>query len=217
MNCRFNNCNSTSGTTATQAYNGGAICVVGINTLIVSSSLFFNCRAPQTNHDNGGSGGIYTRSLKKSFSVSLSSFISCFTGSSGAGVSFDAPSDHKLDTEIVNDCYCLQCSSDGISPDGGGMCLWDTFYTMKCTGCLFSGCSTTGSGGGFCFRFGANSESYPIKFCFFADNTGKTGTDVCFYILYFDPCLHCFSTSAQNRVGYYDTTWTQSDFNWLLQ
>ena len=221
MHCKFNNCNSTLGTTATQAYNGGAICVVGINTLIVSSSLFFNCRAPQTNHDNGGSGGICIRSIKKVLTIYSSDFISCFTGSSGAGVDFETSSRPKLDLEIIVDCRCIQCRSQDTSPDGGGMCLFDYVETLKCIGCLFSSCTTTGSGGGFDFYFGTNSESYPIKYCFFMGNTASSsGNDLYFWNLLpasgYLAMKDCFSKSASYRIGYRVGTGSSRSDNWLL-
>ena len=206
MNCKFNNCNSTSGVTATQAFNGGAICVIGISTFIVSSSSFYNCRAPQTIHDNGGSGGLYIYYLKKTFSLSSSDFISCLTGSSGAAIYFVSSSTPKLDIETVLDCRVINCKAQVNSPDGGGMCLWEWTDTLKCTGCLFSGCSSTSTGGGLNFNFAANSESYPIKFCFFIGNTASyVGNDIFLYLLPNNDNLvlkHCFTLSNSKRIGY---------------
>ena len=206
MKCKFNNCNSTSGVTATQAFNGGAIYVNGLNTFIACSSLFVNCRAPQTNHDGGGSGGIYIRSIKTVFSLSTSDFISCFTGSSGAGVFFYSSSNPKMDIEIITDCRCIQCRAQDQTPDGGGMCLWEWMETLNCINCLFSGCTSTGVGGGLDFYFGTNSESYPVKFCFFVGNSGTTGNDAFLYLLPNKEnivLLHCFSTISSNRIAYY--------------
>ena len=220
MNCKFNNCNSTSDTTATKEYNGGAICVIGLNTLIVSSSLFNNCKAPQTGNDNGGSGGLYIRSIKKVLSISSNDFISCFTGSSGAGLFFSSSYTPKLDTEMIVDCEVINCISQDNSPDGGGMCLWESSYTLYCIGCMFSGCSTTGNGGGFNFNFAKKSEPYPIKFCFFNGNTGGAGNDISLsgsYSLEGKLVLYCLSTSNTNRIAYWTTTWSLGDFNWLPQ
>ena len=217
INCKFSNCNSTSGITATKDYNGGAICAIGLTSLIVSSSLFYNCRAPQTNHNDRGSGGIYVLSPKNVFSLSSSDFISCFTGSSGAGIFFYSSSNPKLAIEIIKDCRYIQCRSQDQSPDGGGMCLWESLYTLRCIGCLFSLCTTTGSGGGMQYLFSANAELYPIKFCFFASNTGYNGNDISFSAFGSEfPCCYCFSTTRQNRVGYYDgQNWHTMDFPWL--
>ena len=220
MNCKFNNCNSTSDTTATKDYNGGAICVNGLSTITVSSSVFFNCRAPQTNKNDCGSGGIYTHSIHNSISLSLSAFISCFTGTSGAALFFESVSSTQLNPEIISDCKFIQCRSQDTTPDGGGMTLWERVYTIRCISCFFSGCSTTGVGGGFDYYFSANYESYPIKFCFFNRNTGGAGNDIALaglYTLVGKLLLHCFSTSDPSRVAYLTSTWSLGDFNWLPQ
>ena len=219
--CTFTRCNSTKpNTTPKERYNAGAIYLNGISSLILSSSLFYNCCAPQTQYDDSSSGAMHLRSIKSLFSISSSDFISCFTGSSGGGIGFFSTSSPKLSIETVSDCICIQCSCSGIYPDGGGMCLWEWKETLKCTGCLLSGCSTTGNGGGLNFYFAPSSESYPVKFCFFAGNSGNLGNDVFLYILPNKETIilkHCLSLSPPT-IGYcLNGVYKSTNSNWLPQ
>ena len=193
--------------------------MTGIQSITVSSSLFFECCAPQTNHDNGGAGGIYAYSIKRSFSLSSSDFISCSTGSSGGGIYFDCNSNPRLNIEIITDCRCVQCRSQDTSPDGGGMCLFERYSTIHSTECLFCECTTTGSGGGLNFYYGTNCESYPIKYCFFAGNAGGYAKDVFLWTILpengYLVFTCCFTTSESNRIGYSMSSAYKSKDNWI--
>ena len=220
ISCTFHRCNSTSGTVPNEEFNGGAICVVRPNSLVVSSCSFVKCSAPQTDNDNGGSGGIYTHSIQRGISLSSSDFISCFTGSSGAALFFESVSPTHLNEEIISDCKFIHCRSQDQSPDGGAMALWEHVNVVWCYNCLFSECSTTGSGGGMDILFGQDFDSYPIKFCFFAHNKGESGNDLALsasYMLEGELIQHCLSTSAPTRVVYWTTTWCIPDYTWLPQ
>ena len=89
--CIFNNCNSTDpNTNSNEPYNGGAICVIGISTFIISLSSFTKCCTPKQGHDNGGSGGIFAYGVTTTLSLSSSDLVSCFTSATGAGTYFQS-------------------------------------------------------------------------------------------------------------------------------
>ena len=217
IHCTFTRCNSTSyeNPRATQSYNGGALCVNGIKELIVSTSRFFRCCAPQTNNDNGGSGGMYVVSITTLLVLSSSDFISCFTGASGGGAYFASIKTSDVGPQTVMSCRFVRCKSEGNTPDGGGLCLWGSDYTLGLSNCLFSECSvTTNCGGGLDFTFSANPDPHPIRCCFFNDNSAPDGNDVNLRSLpsNLEPFLFCFSTTSRSqRIGGV----TNKDDDWL--
>ena len=217
--CIFNKCNSTKpNTSSSHSYNGGAIFVSGITELIVFSSTFFHCCAPQNNHDNGGSGGIFAYDIKTTIWISSSHFISCFTGSSGGGAYLSSIKASDVGPQSITSCSYIQCTGYGITPDGGGLSLSYSDYTLGTSSCLFCSCATVGCfDGGLYFTFNANSDPYPICFCFFNGNSASQGADV--YLMNHsgsNPILHSFTTTdAQYTV--YPSHWdaAQKQDDWL--
>ena len=196
--------------------HGGAISAQNLACLVITQCVFLQCHAPQQ-VNNDAAGGMYAVGIQRVFSLSSSVCLLCSTGSSGGGIFFRSQSTLQLSTEIVHSCILINCTARGSSPDGGGLCLWENFYTFRCLNNLFYGCYAD-YGGGLNFNFSKNSESSPIRFCFFNRNTADVGNDVAFlgsYTLVGKLLLHCFSTSNSKRVGYYNTEWHTDDFNWL--
>ena len=217
--CIFLHCYSTSGKTASKTYNGGAICLNGINSLIASSSSFIQCSALQTNHDNGGSGGIFAYNIKTTISLSYLSFVSCFTGTSAAGAYFESIKASTVGPETVNNCRFVDCKAEGKTPDGGGLTFRNPAYTMGCSNTLFCKCNaTTNAGGGLDFTFNKSTDSYPIRFCFFKDNAAVYGKDIRLRSCSSNqqnPLLHCFSQTESDRV--YDWSNKKDRTTWLPQ
>ena len=189
-----------------------------INTLIILSSSFVLCCAPQTNKDNCGAGGVFVYQVT-SLSLSNTLFASCFTGSSGAGAYFESVKGSVQSPQTVNHCIFVSCIAEGNSPDGGGLGITNSDYTTKCTNSLFSICKSD-NGGGFLIAYAAQPEPYPLRFCFFHNNYATYGTDVCFpYLPSNSPFVHCFSTSDTPRLHYWHLNSTSSKAynNWLPQ
>ena len=217
--CLFLSCLSTSfeNPDANEEYNGGAICVVEISSLVVSSSSFIKCCAPQTNNDNRGSGGIFAYGIITTISLSSSQFISCFTGTSAAGAYFESIKTSDVGPQTVNNCRFVNCKAEGNTPDGGGLTFRNPAYTMGCSNSLFYKYSaTTNAGGGLDFTFNENSDDYPIRFCFFKENDATLGHDIRlrgYSSTNPNPLLHCFSSSKEKIV--YITEGDCYNDNWL--
>ena len=210
----FTKCNSTSyeHPDAIHSYNGGAVFVNGIKELAVSSSSFVRCCAPQTNHDNSGSGGIFATDVLTSLAVSNCDFLFCFTGASGGGTDIQSLKTSSVRGHAMDSCRFISCTGYGNSPDGGCICFWTCVYPTGCASCLFAHNYAAFQGGALYFRSASptsNSRVYPfLSFCFFSDNLSQRGNDAAFegYVPS-EPFLHCFSTSSLGRIYNGNDNW----------
>ena len=121
---------------------------------------------------------------------------------------------------MINNCRYIDCNATDTSPDGGTMLIWDNEELIQLSNCLFSICNSGKYGGAIDHSLSHyQSERYPIRYCFFKNNTGIYGNDI--YIAFLpsdDVCLHCYSNSESHRVGYWNNTYASStDSNWLPQ
>ena len=199
---------------------GGAIHTSSIHTLDAKHSFFHKCSTTTTS-DNDGSGALWAVTIQKRISLSANAFISCTSkASSGAFCIHDCNSVTD-GVDVIDSCRCIDCNATDTSPDAGAVWIGSSNKLIRLTSCLFSKCHAfTNDGNGGALRHtlsGYYPRSYPIRFCFFNQNTSPLGNDI--YLPNFPsdaPCLHCFSLSASGRVGFYDgTVWDRADFNWL--
>ena len=195
---------------------GGAVYTSSIHTLDVKQSLFFKCSTSTTSNDQG-SGAIWIYGIQQKLSLLQSDFISCTSKASG-GASFIQECKENIKGDVINNCRYIDCNATNETPDGGAGCIWLNKGLLGLTNCLFSLCNSGFVGGALRHNLDAYSPgSYPIRYCFFNKNTSPSGNDVFFPSLPSDaPCLHCFSTTARNRIGYYsDSVASNVDLNWL--
>ena len=212
--CIFTRCNSTSyeNPNPQENYNGGAISVNGIDTFILSSSVFLRCCAPQATIEDGGAGGVYAYAIQTTLSLSSSEFISGFSGSSGGGAQCLFIHASDVGPQTVNSCRFIHCIALGYHTDGGGLCIWQSTFTLGCSNCLFSECITD-SGGGLEFSYDALPDEHPLHFVFFNRNRANVGNDIC---IYYDIIANsklffcCFSTTTSSRVGFWTSLWNSN-------
>ena len=210
-NCYFYDC-------ITQKTDCGAIDARNADYVTVELSTFDRCIAHTQSGESGG-GGINLYKIQQHPYIHLCSFFACSSDDDGGGMSIS-------NTAPTNIFLCDECKfvngetvySKGHNNYAGGLILWDNNKPLRCSNTLFTSNKAT-YGGAYGTNCNANSPDYPLRFCFFHNNQGSCGNDACFR----DPVhsfrteyfLHCFSTTATNRV---QNRTNSADFStWLPQ
>ena len=199
--CKFRECNSTSDRYSGEGSLGGAIFVKGIKSIDVDSSFFIRCSAPRES-DNAGGGGVCMNSISSTITIKHSLFLSCFTGSSGAGVYIYGCTTTDVDAQTVNNCRFLFCTARGESPDGASGMIYQNSVTPGFSNCLFHKSEAENGGALYLdYSYYSDVKSF-ICFCFFNKNIATVkGNDICCYPHpSYSPLLQCFSTTEDNRI-----------------
>ena len=193
--CCFNSCSADA--------EGGAIHTSSIRTLDVTESLFRHCSSTVAYNDHG-SGAIWIYGIHQKLSILNNCFISCTSKSSG-GAFLIQDCTSQVTGELINSCRFLDCNATDETPDGGAVCIWTNSVLIRIVSSLFSTCFSGDNGGAIRHRLnGYSTQSYPVRYCFFNKNLAPLGNDIYFdYIPSDAPCLYCFSTTQENRIGYY--------------
>ena len=195
---------------------GGAIDARYANDVIISSSTFVHCEAYAATTYSGG-GAVDLWYINKQLSISLCSFVSCFSKDDGGAAAIWSSS--ATDNQIVcQECRFINGAATGSSNAcGGGIILWDNSNVLKCTNILFA-LNTASYGGAYATNNIYVAPHYILSFCFFNRNTGTYGNDIYFLSWpSYSPFLYCFSTSESDRIGYYSSEYQTTDADWFPQ
>lgn len=144
-------------------------------------------------------------------------FISCFAYDDGGSAAIWNSSAANI--FICTDCQFIKGNSDGSDdPWAGGIIIWNSEDTLKCSNLCFS-LNTATYGGAYAINNVTVAPNYVIYFCFFNRNTADYGNDAGLFLFSADEenavFLYCFSTTEDNRIGYRETEWINADFSWL--
>ena len=204
--CIFTECSVTEAKQSGEAVLGGGIFVKGIQSIDVDASCFIGCSAPRKS-DNAGAGGVCLNSISSSITIQHSLFLSCFTGSSGAGVYIFGCTTTDVDAQTVNNCRFLFCNASGVSADGASGMVYKNSVSPGFCDCYFYKSNAENGGALYLDYSYYSDDTYYVRFCFFNQNTASKGTDICFRIQPSDsPLFHCLSTSDGTKIyrGYDD-------------
>ena len=209
--CVFCSCKSTSSEWMT---GGGAIHCYKVSSVSINFSSFFSCSC-----SGGGSGGINLCYIQNQPSLWKCDIIACSASADGGGISVwhsYAKDDQLICTQcrIIN-CYLTTEINNGYTFVGGAIILWMNTDLLKCSDSLFA-CNTGWGGGAYANDHNLAAQNYALSFCFFHQNKGTCGNDIYLSSLpSYSACLHCFSTSDSDRIGYYSGHFTSTNTNWL--
>ena len=208
--CSFTSCSADR--------EGGAIHTSSIHTLDVKDSLFYACSS-STEENDKGSGAIWIYGIQQTLSISQSSFISCTSKASGGAFKVNGCSAQVQGISTINNCRFISCKATDTSPDGGAVWIRVNDGLIGILNCLFSLCYSGMYGGAIKNNQDHSSRNYPIRYCFFNKNSVPSngyGNDIYFIVFSEVACLHCFSTTTKNRIGYVSgNTNVNTDVNWL--
>ena len=183
----------------------------------MKESFFYTC-STVTLTDNDGSGAIWIYGIQQELSVSKNIFISCTSTSSGGAFIVKDCLNNVKGPDVINNCRYIDCNVTDQTPDGGAVWIWKNNALIGLSDCLFSLCNSGYIAGALRHNLDPYSPgSYPIRYCFFNKNISPSGNDVFFPSLPSDaPCLHCFSTTSENRISYFIAGIPcNTDQNWL--
>ena len=207
-NCDFYDC-------VVNVKDGGAIDARNADYVTVEQSIFDRCISHTTSTASGGCGINLYNITQHPFVIDCT-FISCATDEDGGGMSVSqtAPENTLLceGCRFINNQAKLPQSNHNWA---GGIMIWGNPGALKCSNLLFTNNEAT-FGGAYGTNYNIDSPDYPLRFCFFHDNSATNGKDVCFYgykssyaTEYF---LHCFSTSEGVRVKNFTS---EDNCDWL--
>ena len=204
--CRFLSC--------VASIFGGAIYAQSSTSVSINNSLFHSCRSQSNNISHGG-GGLFLISIKDKIHVASSTFYSCTSKCDGGAADIQEffPSENKCYEFYA--CTFLKCViSYDYACEGGALLLWN-ISLLQSSNTLFS--RNEGWAGGAC---GTNCVScapnYQMYFCLFHMNKALKGNDVYFYVEpSHSPLLHCFSTTEDKRICYFNGDYHFNKDNWL--
>ena len=199
---------------------GGAIDARSTDYVTISSSSFISCKSHSKSGSSGG-GGVDLWYIKIHPSIRFCWFLYCSSGNDGGGAAI-CNSSVTTNQMVCDDCRFIKCSvpkdpNHSLSPVAGGIIIWHNTQPAKSSNLLLK-LNEAAFGG----ALGTHSTFYSltliiISFCFFCTNVGVHGNDV--YISSVPsqpPFLHCFSTSASGRIGYYNEHgYDSTDCDWL--
>ena len=216
--CTFDHCSATA--PDDNGYGGGAIYSNCVYSTSISNSAFISCSCYKPNGKVGGDGGGITINGSISYPfVTQCSFFFCHADDDGGALAIWYSSGNSPQFLCDGCIFITNSATPSTDAGGGSLLLFANAGNHACTDSLFS--NSTGIDGG---AFYLHCSSYPqnalpVRFCFFNNNTSSHGNDV------FIPWItlnnnnplfqHCFSTSPQNRIGYFVSRYGSFDLNWL--
>ena len=209
--CSFNTCTNTN---RDRQFSGGAINAYNVKSVTVSYSLFLTCKSTQSS-----GGGVNLFKLLYQPYIHNCDFISCHAADDGGGAAIWNSS--ATENQIVcYNCRFIDCSVPNekdnlLGPVAGGIILWDNILPAKCSSLLFSSNEATYGG-----AYACHSTYYSLVnllfVCLFNKNIGTYGNDIYLHILPSDStCVHCFSTTNSDRIGYYSSGHNTTDAAWF--
>ena len=202
-------------------YRGGGIYVEGIGSLQVRDSLFHKCSAG--GFDDYGGGGIEVNTCGEYPLIEDTSFISCQSGSDGAGMGIWSPPFYHKTCLLNSRFVSCRAAPFGNDNDGASLMVWNSSALICISNSIFAHSHSEYRGGAvtqYIFNNASHSSSIHLfLFCFFKDNSAefKPGNDVYFHDwIPSNPFLHCFSTTQEYRISYYSSRDYHFDKdNWL--
>ena len=187
---------------------GGGIYAEGIDTATIEDCLFYGCIA-EAGNDYGG-GAIQLWNIQQPFAVERTTFISCESKNDGGAISAAyCPKWHE--TSIVDSLFIHCTVTNSIGSDGGSLMVWESSAAIGCSNTLFANSYSERGGGAVTQYIYTTANHSPFihlfSFCFFKNNSAKShpSNDVFFNDWKpTEPFLHCFSTTIENRICYYE-------------
>ena len=196
--CSFTDCTVNKGC-------GGAIFLSHLNKVKIVLSSFLRCNILSAFHHENGGGGVFLEYVSDEVIIHSSSFLDSSVPHDAGGADMWYCNCTTGHTNTFNDCKFIKCI--GADSDGGGIMAWLNTYNVGISNTLFAYCSTA-LGGGIRIYVPLSVPPQFITFCFFDNNSGTWGHDVCVTPELNDsPLLHCFSTKDEKRLGY----WTEDN------
>ena len=195
-NCLFYNCNSSS---SGWANGGGALHCYNVSTVSIQFSSFIKCCAT-----SGCGGGVNMCDVLHQLYLNNCTFLFCFGKDDGGSAEIWSCNLEENSLGCKDSRFISGLSTGTGDPWAGGLMLWDNNPPLQSSNIIFTNNNST-YGGAYGTNCNVDSPGYPLRFCFFHNNHGSCGNDVCFnhYISSFETkyFIHCFSSSSINRIG----------------
>ena len=178
---------------------GGAVDIQDAYDASVLSSSFSSCN--RMDSEEGGGGGVSLLRITHQPLIQECSFFSCF--SQDCGGMADIHECEHTENPVCSDIVSIQCT---VEDDSAGGIIIEVYGNMlPFSNCLFSNLIAVCGGAVYLYLPEFTENQFPVRFCFFTQNTANFGNDVFTYPpVSSTPFFHCYSTTEQERLGYWD-------------